>query len=158
MRGAFGSHLGQIWAGVYEEKADTLHGIGDFIFPESFCWRVLARLCGVAFAHFGASCTSLRPRFLTEKTRTQNQNVRFAWCSDFKTCTKWTNKSETYLARFASLTEHRVLRCFPMTFLYRVLQCFWKNMFCEICKIYIEKSILASSRRVAFWTVLSAAR
>jgi len=32
---------------------------------------------------------------------------------------------------------------------------FGKNEFCEICKIYIEKLILASSKRIAFWSVLS---
>ena len=34
---------------------------------------------------------------------------------------------------------------------------FQKNVFYEICKFYIEKSMSVSSRRVAFWTVLSAA-
>ena len=60
------------------------------IFPESFWWRVLALLRGVAFPGFGASGDTLPPRFFTEKTRTKNQNVRSAWCSDFKTRAKWT--------------------------------------------------------------------
>ena len=52
------------------------------IFPESFCWRVLARLCrsgvGRVLSLLHLAGDTLRPRFFTEKTRAKNQNVRFA--------------------------------------------------------------------------------
>ena len=73
---------------------------------------------------------SLRPRFFTEKTRAKNQNVRFAWCSDFKTRAKWTKKSETSLARFASFSRSIVFYGVSLWLFISCFTVFLKNSFC----------------------------
>ena len=104
------------------------------LLPEGSCsvtWRVwqvwsLRR-------HAGAP---LRPRFLTEKTPAKNQNVRFAWCSDFKTPAKWTKKVRHVSHDLQVFHRASCFTVFPYDFLYRVLQSFSKTrfmlfMFCE---------------------------
>ena len=59
---------------------------------------------------------------------------------------------------FGLLKEGHFLgpRINPTVYLFDFEYFFCKNVFCEICKIYIEKTMLASSRRVVFWQFLSA--
>ena len=95
------------------------------IFPESFCWRVLALLCGVAFARFGASGDTPAHRCgLDFSLRKLGQKIKMCVSRDVVISKLARNEQKKVRHVSHDLQVFHGASCFtvfPYDFLYRVL-------------------------------------
>ena len=116
----------------------------SLVFPESFCWRVLALLCGVAFAQCGASGASpAHRRRLDFSLRKLGQKIEMCVSRDVvisKLARTEQNELWHESRKLQVVQETSCFTVFPYESVYRLLPCVF--FMCVMCSCHVNPSCL----------------